>query len=170
MKRTDRSKSPTELESSDVAEIAEALRPAELSAVQRSSMRAKIAARIGEEQPPHTQTIRGEEVEWQAVWPNVWAKMLRFDAANNIQTLVLRIKPGGVVPAHAHTKEEECLVLEGEAYIGSHRICEGDLHIAHPGAAHRDITTLTGATLMVRSEIPPGYLAKVRDGSSQQAK
>ncbi len=169
MKRLDNSKSPTELESCEIAELAEAIRPAELSSAQRGSMRAKIAARIGQEQPAHTQTIRGDDVEWRAVWPNVWAKMLRFDPANNIQTLVIRIKPGGVVPAHAHTKEEECLVLEGEAFIGSHRICEGDLHIAHPGAAHGDITTATGATIMVRSEIPPEYLAKLRDERSRPA-
>ena len=72
--------------------------------------------------------------------------------------VLFRIKPGGVVPAHVHTKEEECLVLEGEIFIGTHRVGEGDLHIAKPGAAHGDITTKTGATVLVRSEIPPKYL------------
>jgi hypothetical protein len=49
-------------------------------------------------------------------------------------------------------------VLAGEILIGSHRVGEGDLHVANPGAEHGDITTETGATVLVRSEIPPKYL------------
>jgi hypothetical protein len=59
-----------------------------------------------------------------------------------------------VVPARAHTQDEECLVLEGEVFIGEHRIAQGDLHVAGPDSHYRDITTRTGAMLMVRSETP----------------
>lgn len=158
MKRPAKKNKPAVLDEVAVEAIAAALRPAELSDVRRNSMRRRIANRISGDQPENTETVRGEGVEWMSVWPNVWVKMLRQDAVTNLQMVLFRIKPGGVVPAHVHTKEEECLVLDGEIYIGEHRVGSGDLHIARPGAEHGDITTRTGATVLVRSEIPPQYL------------
>lgn len=161
MKRPAKKNKPAVLDAVALEAIATAVRPVELSDAQRASMRKKIADRISPGQPADTETVRGEAVDWMSAWPNVWVKMLRQDAASNLQMVLFRIKPGGVVPAHVHTKEEECLVLDGEIYIGSHRVGEGDLHIAKPGAAHGDITTRTGATVLVRSEIPPRYLQKL---------
>jgi quercetin dioxygenase-like cupin family protein len=158
MKRPAKKNKPAVLDAVALEAIAAAVRPVELSDAQRVSMRKKITDRISPGQPSNTETVRGETVEWMSVWPNVWVKMLRQDPASNLQMVLFRIKPGGVVPAHVHTKEEECLVLDGEIFIGDHRVGEGDLHIAKPGAAHGNITTLTGATVLVRSEIPPKYL------------
>jgi quercetin dioxygenase-like cupin family protein len=158
MKRPANKNKPAVLDAVAVEAIASAVGPAELSEAQRSSMRAKIASRIAPEQPANTHTVRAESVEWLSVWPNVWVKMLRQEPASNLQMVLFRIKPGGIVPAHVHTKEEECLVLDGEIFIGDHRVGEGDLHVAKPGAEHGDITTRTGATVLVRSEIPPKYL------------
>jgi anti-sigma factor ChrR (cupin superfamily) len=162
MKRPLRTKELEALDAVALTALAEAIRPAELSESQRGSMRRKLAARIAAEQPVNTQTVRAEAVEWQEVWPNVQVKMLRLDIASNLQIFLFKIRPGGVVPAHVHTKEEECFVLEGEISIGSHRVGEGDFHIARSGAAHGDITTEKGATVLVRSEIPPKYLRALR--------
>jgi quercetin dioxygenase-like cupin family protein len=167
MKGPDNKNKPEVLDPIAVDAIAAAVRPAELTGAQRRSMREKIADRIGLQQPPHTQTVRGEAVEWMSAWPNVWVKILRQEPANNLQMVMFRIEPGGVVPAHSHTEEEECLVISGEILIGDHRVGEGDLHIAKPGAAHGDITTRTGATVLVRSEIPPKYLKALLSASAQ---
>jgi quercetin dioxygenase-like cupin family protein len=158
MKRPANKNKQTALDAVAVETIATAVRPAELTDTQRTSMRKKIAVRISIDQPENTETVRADAVDWMSIWPNVWVKVLRQEPANNLQMVLFRIKPGGVVPAHVHTKEEECLVLEGEIHIGRHRVGAGDLHIARPGAAHGDITTRAGATVLVRSEIPPKYL------------
>jgi quercetin dioxygenase-like cupin family protein len=158
MKRPENKNKPEVLDRIALEAIAEAVRPEELTDARRRSMRQKIARRIAPEQPINTQTVRADTVEWMAAWPNVWVKILRQDPAINLQMVMFRIEPGGVVPAHTHTEEEECLVISGEILIGDHRVGEGDLHIARPGAAHGDITTRTGATVLVRSEIPPKYL------------
>jgi quercetin dioxygenase-like cupin family protein len=158
MKRPANKNKLAALDAVAVEAIAGAVRPAELTNAQRTSMRKKIATRISLEQPENTETVRADAVDWMSVWPNVWVKVLRQEPARNLQMVLFHIQPGGVVPAHVHTKEEECLVLEGEIHIGSHRVGEGDLHIARSGAAHGDITTRTGATVLVRSEIPPKYL------------
>lgn len=168
MKRPAKNNKPAVLDDNVAEAIAAAVRPAELSAGRRTSMRSKIAARIDSLQPENTQTVRGETVEWTSAWPNVWVKLLRQDAPSNSQMVLFRIKPGGVVPAHVHTKEEECLVLEGEIHIGEHRVGQGDLHIAQPGAEHGDITTRTGATVLVRSEIPPKYLKTLLAAQAQE--
>jgi quercetin dioxygenase-like cupin family protein len=172
MKRPPKNKQLEALDARAAAALAEAIRPAELTQRQRDSMRGKIAKRISpkhisperlsQAQPTKTHTVRADAVEWRALSPNVRAKVLRLDPDGNLQMVLLRLEPGGVIPGHAHTKEEECLVLAGEILIGAHRVGEGDLHIAEPGAAHEDITTRTGATLLVRSEIPPQYLRTLR--------
>jgi quercetin dioxygenase-like cupin family protein len=157
MSRPSEKKPLSVLDGVAVAAIADALRPAELSSARRNAMRERVAA-LPKDQPAQTTTVRAEDMEWTSFGPQVWVKLLRRDAARNLQMVLFRLEPGGVVPAHEHTREEECLVLEGEILIGTHRVGEGDLHIAHPGAAHGDITTRTGALVMVRSEIPPKLL------------
>ena len=150
-------KSPLDLDDQAIEAIAEAIRPVELSSGQRNAMRERITASIAD-QPARTETVRADTVDWISFSPNVWVKTLRRDVDRNLQMVLFRIEPGGVVPAHEHTREEECLVLEGEILIGEHRVSAGDLHIAAAGAAHADITTRTGALVMVRSEIPPRLL------------
>ena len=161
MKRPAKNKNAQVLDASVLEALVGAVRPAELTADERASMREKIARRIANEQPAATQTIRGDSVEWATAWPNVRVKLLRQDAGSNLQMVLFRIEPGGVVPGHVHSKEEECLVLEGEIFIGTHRVGAGDLHIALPGAEHDPITTKIGATVLVRSEIPPSYLRRL---------
>lgn len=139
------------LDRATVRRIATSLSAGELPMAQRTSMRERITARITGDS---SVIIAEASVGWQAFWPNVWVKVLRQDLHNKTQTTLLRVLPGGVVPARAHTRDEECLVLEGEVFIGEHRIGQGDLHIAGPDTRHRDITTRTGAMLMVRSEAP----------------
>src|SRR5688572_25482775 len=116
MKGPPKNKKTEVLDAPVLEALAGAVRSAELTTRERTSMREKIARRIASEPPPLTETIRADDVEWMTVWPNVKAKLLRQDPINNFQTVLLRIEPGGVVPAHVHSKEEECMVLEGEIH------------------------------------------------------
>lgn len=143
---------PSVLDRATVRRIALSLSADELPMAQRNSMRERITQRIA----ALGSAEQGSEasVGWQVFWPNVWVKVLRDDVENKTQTALFRVLPGGVVPARAHAQDEECLVLEGEVFIGGHRIGQGDLHAAGPGTHCADITTRTGAMLMVRSETP----------------
>jgi quercetin dioxygenase-like cupin family protein len=136
-----------------VGAIGEALRPAELSEQQRASMRARIIERTHDAQPPDTETVRGEKIQWREAWPKVWVKVLKQDAAADMQITLLRFEPGGRVPGHPHRRDEECLVLEGEVRVGDHLVRAGDLHIAHAGARHGDLVSESGALIMIRSEL-----------------
>ena len=131
------------------------LKPVELSTATRDSLRARIMRRIADRPPPLTTTIRASEMTWNRVSDLVEVALLRRDLANNNQTVLIRMQPGAEIVPHRHNHEEECLIVEGEVEIGAHRLYAGDMHIAHPGAAHPAIRSRSGALLMIRSEIPP---------------
>jgi quercetin dioxygenase-like cupin family protein len=129
--------------------LSSAVAPVELSSEQRSRMRAKILDGIAP--PPNTITRRGADAQWIEVWPRVWVQQLHSDAQTGVQMNIVRMEAGGFIPAHAHDHDEECLVLEGEIRLGDYYVRRGDLHIARAGSQHGDLSSPTGALLMIRS-------------------
>ena len=107
--------------------------------------------------------IRGAEVAFRPLIPGVAIKPLRVDRAGNTQTSLWRLQPGSAIPAHSHSSEEECMVLEGEILWGGQAYGPGDFLVARPGAHHEPFLSPQGALLMIRSEMTP-FLAKVFDG------
>lgn len=107
--------------------------------------------------------IRGAEVAFRPLIPGVAIKPLRVDRGGNTQTSLWRLDPGSAIPAHSHSAEEECMVLEGEILWGGSAYGPGDFLVARPGAHHEPFLSPRGALLMIRSEMTP-FLAKVFDG------
>lgn len=103
--------------------------------------------------PPLTRTIRAAEGEWKTIALRVHVKLLYKDG--EARTYLLRIDPGGVVPGHPHDAEEECIVLEGEAFCGDFRVAAGDYHLAMRGSVHTGISSPGGALLFLRSTGAP---------------
>jgi anti-sigma factor ChrR (cupin superfamily) len=137
--------------------VAQAVAPAELSQAERAAMHARILARIGAPPPPLTETIRAGAMRWVNAGPGVEVMVLRSSDERNDQTVLIRMQPGSVVVGHRHTQEEECWILEGEVFIGEHRLMRGDMHVAYPGAVHEPITAPQGALVLIRSERPPRH-------------
>lgn len=133
--------------------IAAALKPSAVDSGTLAGLRARILAAAGEVAQARTQTIRGRDVEWRESWPGVWVKVLKRDLASGIQLALLRLEPGATVPGHAHARDEECVVIEGELLIGPLVLHAGDLHVAPSGTSHPPITTRSGALAFVRCEI-----------------
>ena len=134
--------------------ISQAVKALEPSPDRKAAMRARIFNRLKDAPPPEgTATIRAGEGGWIEVMPLVEMKLLRRDPVNNNQTALWRLKPGAIVPCHAHRLEEECWVVEGEIKIGDHYVRQGDMHIAQPGYDHPPIESACGALLLVRAEI-----------------
>jgi anti-sigma factor ChrR (cupin superfamily) len=135
--------------------LSAALAPAELAPADRDALRERIVQRITAQAPPGTTTIRAGDMHWVSAGPGVEVKVLRVDRERRDQTVLIRMQPGAVVLGHRHTQEEECLILEGEVFIGNHRLGQGDMHVAAAGAVHAAIHAPLGALLMIRSEMPP---------------
>ena len=143
------------LAAEDESLLAGAVKPARLGGEQRERMRSRILRRVREPAPERTYTVRADEGEWLRISPTSEIKVVRRDWENNNQSILMRLAAGAEIPAHSHTQEEECVVLEGEVMIGEHTFRAGDVHVALPGATHSDLRTRTGCLLYIRSEIPP---------------
>ena len=146
---------PSETEQQQVfEELAGALRLQSPNAARRAALRARVLAEAQFAQAPSgTSTVRAELASWISLGPKVEMKILRRDVATNMQSVLLRVAAGGMIPGHRHTLEEEFIILEGECSIGKHLLGVGDAHVAAPGSWHEDITTQTGALVFVRGEM-----------------
>jgi anti-sigma factor ChrR (cupin superfamily) len=140
------------VESRSFEQLANAIAPSAVSAETRERLWARIRERVAMPEPEGTATVRAEGAEWIALSPLVKFRRLRVDVAAGSQTVLVRAEPGGCVPGHRHTKDEELIVLEGECYIGDHHLRAGDANFATAGSWHDDLTTKTGVLVLVRGE------------------
>ncbi len=111
----------------------------------------RVLARVREEASAFT-TVRADAAGWQAVMPGVELKLLQRD--DTVYSFLLRLAPNARVPAHAHDADEECLVLEGEGYVGDIFLRRGDYHLARRGSRHGAIRTEAGAVIFLRGPCP----------------
>ncbi len=127
--------------------------PAHLPAPEAAAaLRARILA---DARRMRTQVVRADEGEWKPFVPGIRIKTLRRDEVEGTQTSLWRIEPGAAVPPHPHTREEECLVLEGSVIHDGVEYFPGDFLLAPPGERHKPFVAPNGALLMIRSELIP---------------
>lgn len=134
--------------------LAAGVQRAELGAERRERLRRRILEQAREQAPEGTRTLRADENAWIQIAPFVELRELRRDEASGTHTSLMRMRPGGVIPAHRHAREEEFIVLEGECQIGTHRLVAGDVHIAAAGSWHEPVTTRSGVVVLLRGEYP----------------
>ena len=134
------------------AALAGLLRDAPPDPTSAARLRGRI---LDEARRDRTQVLRAEEGEWVAFLPGVHIKSLRKDTQAQTQTTLWRIAPGGVIPPHPHTSEEECLVLEGSVVHDGVEYRAGDYLLAAAGVHHKAFTSPAGALLMIRGECVP---------------
>jgi anti-sigma factor ChrR (cupin superfamily) len=100
-----------------------------------------------------TVTIRENEGEWVAVKSKITVKPLSLDRVAGTRSFLMRLQAGAQWPAHEHSVDEECLVLQGNITIGDLTISEGDYHLAPKGVAHGEFISEKGALLFLRAGI-----------------
>lgn len=143
-----------ELEDQVNEALALCVAPAELQAVQRDRLRERILIEASDRSPPGTVTVRAQDAIWTEVAPFIQMRVLGRDLGSGDQTALVRMQAGACVPAHRHLREEEFTVLEGECWIGTHRLRAGDVHVAAAGSWHDAVTTQTGVLVFLRGEYP----------------
>ena len=95
------------------------------------------------------QTIyTSKEAGWVTVIDGVERLELWSDGV--LSSRFYRLQPGAKVPGHAHPHDEECLMLEGELFIGDILLLKSDYQLAPVGSLHGEAYTDVGATLFVR--------------------
>jgi len=143
---------PEELDDRLVATLAEALTPVTPDAEARARMRNEILLHAG---AGETAVIRAGEGEWREFLPGIRIKTLRLDREQGTQSSLWRLEPGARIPGHAHTREEECLVLEGSVIHRDQTYRAGDYVYAPSGVRHDEFRTEEGALLYIRSQLVP---------------
>jgi anti-sigma factor ChrR (cupin superfamily) len=90
--------------------------------------------------------VRSEDTAWKpSSLPGVEVRTLRGD-----QTVMLRMRPGAQIPAHSHTSNEQCLVLEGTVMDADGVTARaGDFVFMPAGSRHKPLHTDTGCVLLI---------------------
>jgi len=97
-------------------------------------------------------TVPPSAGDWTAIAPKASMKMLH--ATPESRAFLLRLEPGARLSAHDHPGDEECMVLEGEVFLGGIHATAGTFHLAPKGTRHGEIRSPTGALLYLRIASP----------------
>lgn len=153
---SDMDKEDSNLDSVSIGLIAESLVLSVPDESQKKSMKLRLMQKIhpGDGDVNAIQTVRADEGDWIDIAPLVKMKVLHRDNINNSQTSLLKLEAGAYIPPHPHPVEEECLMLQGEITFNNHSLREGDYEFVAAGTDHGELTSESGALLMLRSEIP----------------
>jgi anti-sigma factor ChrR (cupin superfamily) len=121
--------------------------PAQARAIKR-----RVLERVADSEDSHL-TVNAGEGLWQPFAEGVQIKVFREH--EGALSYLLRLAPGARLPAHRHPMDEECIVLEGTLKVGARiEVGPGGYHLAHRGALHAPISTVTGATIFLRGAVP----------------
>jgi anti-sigma factor ChrR (cupin superfamily) len=144
----------TALDRESIAALATAIGPAQLAPERIASMRSRIMSGIADA----TRVVRAGDGEWKELLPGITIKTLHVDREQGTQTSLWRLAAGARIPRHPHSKDEECLVLEGSITHDGETYRQGDYLHTRPGLRHKEFVAPHGALLMIRSERIPGAL------------
>lgn len=126
---------------------ADAAPPAVLRGIKR-----RVLERVADADDTHF-TVQAGDGTWQPFLDGVHIKVLH--ESEGTLSYLMRLQPGARVPAHRHPRDEECVVLEGSLRVGTHvEVGQGGYHLAHRGALHACLSTVTGATVFLRGAVP----------------
>ena len=133
--------------------IGGSLAAAEPDADRVARLRARIAAELDQEplQQGLFTTIREADGDWIQLQPLVEMKILQRDVERNLDTYLLRLRPGGSVPQHGHAADELCYVVAGDVAFGDISLQTGDYHYAAAGSVHGAASSVHGALLLLQS-------------------
>ena len=110
---------------------------------------------------PGRYTVQAGDADWfETGLPGIRAKVLAIDKVRELATLLIHAEPGAVYPSHRHHAPEECYVLGGSVVIDGRVLHAGDFHHADADTDHGEVTTTTGADVLIVGAIEdylPGY-------------
>lgn len=135
--------------------LAEAISPVAPPAGRADAIKTNLFERVRENRSRFV-NVRADEGRWIEIAPGVRFKLLHDDG--DVRSFLLRLAPGARLPAHGHSSDEACIVLEGSAQLGEVQAHAGDFHLARQGSVHGEVTSSTGALLFLHG--PSGARAR----------
>ena len=83
---------------------------------------------------PSARWVDPSRRRWAQTSPGVEVLSLRGD--RDVVSMLVRFAPGAAVADHHHALDEDCLVLEGEMFLGDILLRTGDYQLAPAGGSH----------------------------------
>ena len=96
-------------------------------------------------------SVQTHQGDWIEVQKGLFQKDLWTDGI--VVSRFFRLEPGTTIAGHYHSLDEECMILNGELFLGDILLQGGDYQLAPAGTEHLDIFSDTGALLYVRGAI-----------------
>lgn len=93
--------------------------------------------------------VRSGDGAWITFAPDVAMKVLHDDGIT--RSWLARFGPGGLIPAHVQSGDEEAIILEGWCWLDEVRVDRGDYHFINKGQRHGTIHSPEGCLIFVRS-------------------
>jgi quercetin dioxygenase-like cupin family protein len=97
---------------------------------------------------PAVQTVFAGDDGWQPIADGAEQKILWREG--DMLSYFLRLAAGGHLPAHGHDADEECIMLNGDAFFGDVLVQAGEFHLAPAGSEHGEVTSDDGALAFMR--------------------
>ncbi len=91
------------------------------------------------------------ESAWQKIAEGLLKRDLWTDGMR--ASCYYRLKAGTKLPEFTSELEHECMILEGEVFVGDTLLCSGDYQWTPPGNLHGEVYSDVGATLFVRGAL-----------------
>jgi anti-sigma factor ChrR (cupin superfamily) len=98
--------------------------------------------------------------DWTASSPGVQVMPLR--AHRHVVSMLVRFEAGASVPDHGHELDEDCLVLQGEMFLGDILLRAGDYQLAPAGGGHFGETSDVGVVFFFHGALDANLRGKRR--------
>lgn len=105
---------------------------------------------------PPLHAVPADAAAWQAALPGI--DLLPLASERQVRSMLVRLAPGAEVPDHAHEVHEDCLMLEGEFFLGDVLLRAGDYQFAPTGCAHFEEASDGGCLLFVHGAFDEALL------------
>lgn len=90
---------------------------------------------------------------WHPTFPGV--EVMPLWGSPDCTSMLVRFAPGGGVPDHHHAVHEDCLMLEGEMFLGDILLRPGDYQLAPAGGGHFGEMSDVGGTFFFHGAVDP---------------
>jgi quercetin dioxygenase-like cupin family protein len=97
------------------------------------------------------QTVLDANTPWAEYGPGILRRTVWTSGAE--AAYLVRAQAGAQVPAHGHRLDEECLMLDGDLYLGDILLRAGDYQLAPVGSQHGPHLADSTLTLLVRGDV-----------------
>ena len=128
--------------------------PAKRAAAMKRDLMSRVAVQVNERAAIEAaadgmRIVRANEGRWINFADSVAMKVLHDDGET--RTWLARFQPGGKIPAHMQSGDEEAIILEGWCTVGGITFRKGDYQLVPKGSRHGEIISPEGCLIFVRS-------------------